>query len=275
MINIVNSQLTLLTNIPMKTTSLSTMFLAAAMGLLGLASSASAALITFGADRDTTLIDFLPDNNYGGAVDFSVGELANKDQRSIVGFDVSALNGLYSTIDSITLSLTLRSDVVSTSDLLNEVYAISADNQGWSEATATWNNAAGGTGWKGSAGLGTAVTDYDSTLLASTAFATDSLPSAGTVIDFTFTGNTVALTALIDTWLVYNVTNSIANPGLLLLDPDGASAVGRTTYWSSEAGTSTNWPELTVNYTVVPEPGTYALIAGCFALTSVMVRRRR
>jgi len=26
---------------------------------------------------------------------------------------------------------------------------------------------------------------------------------------------------------------------------------------------------------VVPEPGTYALLAGCFALASVMIRRRR
>jgi hypothetical protein len=244
------------------------MFLAAAMGLLGLASSASAASLTFEVDRDTTLIDFLPDNNFGGEPDFSVGALVNKDQRSIVGFDVSALNGLYSTIDSITLSLTLRGDVSSASELVNQVYAISAANQGWSEATSTWNNAAGGTGgWAGTAGLGTAVTDYDSTLLASTAFAADS--SAGTVIDFTFTGNTVALTALIDTW------NSIANPGLLLLDPDGASAGERIKYYSSEDGTSTNRPELTVTYTAVPEPGTYALIAGCFALTSVMVRRRR
>jgi hypothetical protein len=29
------------------------------------------------------------------------------------------------------------------------------------------------------------------------------------------------------------------------------------------------------DYTVIPEPGTYALLAGCLVLTSVMVRRRR
>ena len=45
---------------------------------------------------------------------------------------------------------------------------------------------------------------------------------------------------------------------------------------TNDAGTAWIRNSLTLNGTVtVPEPGTYALLAGCLALTSVMVRRRR
>ncbi|MGJ8653766.1 MAG: PEP-CTERM sorting domain-containing protein [Opitutaceae bacterium] len=45
---------------------------------------------------------------------------------------------------------------------------------------------------------------------------------------------------------------------------------------SNNGGASaTRLDNIVLNGTVVPEPSTYALLAGCFALTSVMLRRRR
>ncbi|MGZ0709909.1 PEP-CTERM sorting domain-containing protein [Coraliomargarita sp. W4R53] len=44
---------------------------------------------------------------------------------------------------------------------------------------------------------------------------------------------------------------------------------------NSASSSDTFIDNLILNGTVVPEPGTYALLAGCFALTSVMIRRRR
>ena len=44
---------------------------------------------------------------------------------------------------------------------------------------------------------------------------------------------------------------------------------------ASAAGLTYTFSQLTGDLSVIPEPGTYALLAGCFALASVMIRRRR
>ena len=102
--------------------------------LLSNADRAAAAEIAFQADRDNTPVSGGHANsNFGTAPDFSVGRVnaGSPLQRATVGFDVSGLDGLFTSIDSITLRLTHNGDVVSSSTLTNEVYAISAANQGW------------------------------------------------------------------------------------------------------------------------------------------------
>ena len=45
--------------------------------------------------------------------------------------------------------------------------------------------------------------------------------------------------------------------------------------WGSGNAASIGLTSASVSLTAVPEPSVYALLAGCFALASVMIRRRR
>tara|TARA_B110000196_G_C20863257_1_gene528387 strand:- start:16 stop:714 length:699 start_codon:yes stop_codon:yes gene_type:complete len=70
----------------------------------------------------------------------------------------------------------------------------------------------------------------------------------------------------------YDDANSIAS---FRFEVDGAITLGAGAahVYKLWGGASTETPELVL--TTVPEPSSFALLAGCFALTSIMVRRRR
>ncbi len=238
-----------------------------------------AATITFTATEDNTILNGnLVNTNYGSNNPISSGTVLTLTQRSILRFDVSALDGLYSSIDSITLRLYYGDDSstgAGTAEVTTDVHAITAANRAWVEGNSTWNNLArNSTPWAGSAGLGTAGTDYDSTVLASSTIDLSNRPAAGTAIDFTFTGTNAALTALIDAWMADNVDNSQANPGLLLRDPSPTfdNTRNRFTASSTEDANAALHPQLFVNYTVIPEPSA-ALLGGIGCL--LLLRRRR
>ena len=91
-----------------------------------------------------------------------------------------------------------------------------------------------------------------------------------------------------DTFDPGTVLNSVRNLDVLSLIQgdyanDGASIWSSFRFQAAAGATgvmrlggfsnTTQIPTLTL--TTVPEPGTYALLAGCFALASVMIRRRR
>jgi hypothetical protein len=227
---------------------------------------AGAETMTFTATEDNTILSGpLANDNYGAYNRISSGTVGSMNQRSIMRFDVSALDGLYTSINSITLRVYNYDDnadnLGANVDVTTNVHAITAANRAWIEGTSTggaatgqstWNNRAHNTSsWAGSAGLGTVGTDYDSTVLASYTMLVASKPADGAAIDFTFTGTTLALTGLIDAWMVDNVNNSQANPGLLLRDPTptpGGSRRNRFTMNSREATNPALHPQLIVEY---------------------------
>jgi hypothetical protein len=266
--------------------------LSAALALFtALALPAGAATTTLTATGDNTILNgSLAGHNYGNFNPISSGKINNgiPNQSSILRFDVSTLAGIYTSIDAITLRLYYWDDTVAanfgTADVLTNVHAITAANRAWIEGISagaaqsgesTWNNSAhGSTPWAGSAGLGTAGTDYDSTVLASHTLVAANRPAAGTVIDFSFTGDSTALTALIGAWMVDNVDNSRDNPGLLLRDPSPSTQNSRNRFTASstEDANAALHPQLIVNYTAIPEPSSMLLL-GLGGLR--MFRRRR
>jgi hypothetical protein len=233
--------------------------------------------MTFTPDRDITMLaGAFQNSNYGGCEQIAVGGIypsgaPGGDERVIIGFDVNALSGQFSSIDAITLRIVVFKNVSSVNTLMEQVFAVSAANRDWTEGNgrcggvntgptaigdSTWSQRhLGSTPWAGSPGLGIASIDYVDTLLASRTFtaAPDNLPNAGDTIDFTFTGSPAELKSLIDTWLVDNVTNSQPNPGLLLLDTNGPNgAIGtqeRVVAHSRESVTPALRPQLIVTYT--------------------------
>ena len=238
---------------------------------------ASAGTMTFTATGDNTMLNGLANDNYGNFNLIAAGAVADfiPNQISVLRFDVSALDGLYSSIDSVTLRLYYHANGGDgTAAVTTNVHAISAANRAWIEGThqgaaatgeSTWNNLAhSSTPWAGSAGLGTAGTDYDSTVLATYTLPGPWVdrPAAGTAIDFTFTGSSATLTALINSWMVDNVTNSQDNPGLLLRDPTPTigNLRNRFTATSTENANAALHPQLIVEYSRSPSASDFSVI---------------
>ncbi len=246
--------------------------LAASFALVALlAFPASAETVTFQADRDTTFISGgFASSNFGAADGISAGTLGpGSPQNALLSFDVSGLNNLYASIDSITLRLTQWTNTSlgvtgfdSTVDVTNDIYAVSPANRGWNEGTgsasgavqvgtSTWNNRLHNTtAWAGSAGLGTAGTDYVNTLLATHTYLISNPPLGNATVELALSGD---LTGLINGWLVDNVTHSQPNPGLLIRDPSPSGAAGRNrmVYFTRNATNAAFRPQLIVHYTPV------------------------
>lgn len=272
--------------------STATALFASVMALFVLPAGA-ATTMTFGADRDNTMLGTggfnAANSNFGAFTFLGSGRIAanfNNPQRSILSFDVSDLDGQFTSISSITLRLTFALGADPITQAMNpSLYAISAANRGWVEGTissgngatqagsSSWNSKQhGSTAWAGSAGLSTAGTDYASTLLASNTYAGGTRPATDSTVDFTFTGDSASLTALINGWLVDNVDNNQSNPGLLLLDPNQATLSGqRMQFYSREATTEAYRPQLIVTF--IPEPS--AALLGAIGFLILLRRRNR
>ena len=90
---------------------------------------------------------------------------------------------------------------------------------------------------------------------------------------------TSTVTASTLTWNNFTVQNGLNNTGILgsvaAIDMTGVTAVGYYAELLDAAGGFQSSQTQYCQATAIPEPGTYALIAGALALTAVMVRRRK
>ena len=90
---------------------------------------------------------------------------------------------------------------------------------------------------------------------------------------------TSTVTASTLTWNNFTVQNGLNNTGTVgstvAIDMTGVTAVGYYAELLDAAGGFQTSQTQYFQATAIPEPGTYALIAGALALTAVMVRRRK
>ena len=234
---------------------------------------AATAVITTGSTMAGTTVSFTPTRaasgvswapgysipvNEGGTL--GIGALDNGGSpfltAALLGYDVSSLVGLYASIDSVTLTGTVKDGYGGSGSGLVDLFRVGDPHAAWT-SVATWGDSGVGA-WAGGATMGTVETG---TALASATVTRGS--AIGTVYTWTITG-AVAQT-LINDW----VTGT--NSGLALADTGTGGGVD---YRSNIGGIqgAVAQPTLAVTYTAVPEPasGVLALVAGGLAL----LRRR-
>lgn len=259
------------------------------LGMLGVASAASAEVIEFRNGASNALV-----TNYGGTEDTFLNNnegtthtgygsitasLTGREtvaatglvtyRTALVRFDLSALQGQYSTINSATLTLYQAETGVQFPDFEFGLHEVSAANGGWVEGTFAdgvagnpdWEHLSHDTQtWAGSAGLQTAGVDY-----IAPAFATGTYQAGGAGSDRNGTPYAFAVpAAMIAKWANGD------NPGVVLQKSD-LTTDGLFQFRTSEFTTASLRPMLTVDYTPIPEPAGLAVLG----LAGLALRRRR
>lgn len=264
--------------------------MSAAAAIAALLSSpvAHAANLTTYASADSFIYQYIDwfNVNWGSGTSLSVGQNgvnpANLNYRTMQRFDVSALTGNYSSIDSATITFrhTSKAKLAAGQTLTLNLFLLDNTNAAWVEGIdiattptttqgATWNNLSAGdsgsTAWSGGAGIGNSTASVGiSTLVDTVAITNDDAVIGGTV---TFNLNAAALTQ-IDSWATGG-----SNAGFFLTSTEDQDVQNVAIFASREHATDAG-PTLSVDYTVIPEPSTAALLIGALA-GSLALRRRQ
>lgn len=215
----------------------------------------------YAGSQDTYIRSDTPTATNGASPGLNVGTLAGtgaNDMRSLLSFDLSLLP-VNAVINSITLTLVARTpDASSTNTTL--ALQLNAVTQSFVGSQASWQNASTGTTWTSAGGTmgSTLSTSNISTQAAS-----------GTTLVFDTSTNFVSMAQS-----AYDNAQSL---GLLIWAPTQESNTDRAfvAFNSNETTTLSLRPLLTIDYTVVPEPGSIRLaLMGGFALSCLVWRRR-
>lgn len=218
---------------------------------------------------NSLIISSTPNQNYGAAGSIQFGSVGTEIRKTLLRFDLTAFAGMQIEGDA-TFTLYQRNPFGA--EVKVSLYQISAANAGWNEGNggtgaadpgeSAWNFLSQGspaTPWAGSAGLSTSGVDF----LSGPLVTFDYIPSGvnGTAINITIAGS------VLQGW----IDDPSSNAGLLLV---------ANTQMAGEYGTFYNNMAVqgvrpSLNFAVVPEPSTIALIvAGAFGLLTFRRHRR-
>lgn len=233
------------------------------------AACANASIITLGATLDNTLYESASGDKSNGLGPTMYTGVTNNSliRRSLIKFDIAGNLPSGATVNSVSLKLHLsRAAVITGSDVtIHDVL------QSWGEGTSNAGSAGGGNGAASTTGDATWIHRF---------FNTSSWTNAGG--DFTATA--LATTSVADlgfySWSSAGLTGSVqamlnnpgSNNGWLLRHVDEATALTAKQFDTRESSTANFRPELTIDYTPVPEPATMLALAGGLAL---MARKRK
>ncbi|MSR69198.1 MAG: DNRLRE domain-containing protein [Phycisphaerales bacterium] len=236
----------------------------AALPLL-IALPASAALVTISATRDATLYESATGVLGNGAGQYLHAGTTNQPllRRALIAFDGASLIPENALISSVTLTLHVSGA------------SVLAHNFSLHRVTSPWT--AGTSDASGNEGGGTAAVAGDATWLHASSpglawtapggdFSTIA-SAAQTVGDIGFYSWTSAqLTSDVQNW----ITTPTSNFGWILRGDESAPGTTRR-FDSSESFDAALAPKLVIEYTVVPAPGSLALLA----LSLIVARKRR
>ncbi len=249
---------------------------------------AQGAIMTFGGDGSAGAGD-LYDNNIQDRISWSSTGNGGpnpelqlnenyRNRRALLRFDVSELDGMIGSVESITLRMTLSRDYAGGNVAVNRI--LPADSS-WEEGSYGWSGFYSSStfwglqtsasyvmlqryqGWSGSWGTMMA-NQYVSGL-------------AGDTVDFVFTGEN--LTAMLQAWAtapVYDVGaggftsraqhTDVANEGIVIRGFDDV-------FFASAENATYATPQLIVDYTPVPEPATMSIL-GLGGLAALIRRKK-
>lgn len=193
--------------------------------------------------------------------------------NSLIRFDTSGLSILDgATINSVTLDLTMQTTNTTSSNVAFEVRQLVAANSGWLGTTAGYTGTS-------TVASGAYKNQPTTTPWASNGPITDPANFSttvynGNIVPGTYTANqTYNFTldnSLITGWLG---NASLASAGIGLFAPTGQYTT--FTFQSIASATPGFRPTISIDYTPVPEPATYALLIGAATIGLAICRRRK
>lgn len=206
-------------------------------------------------EADTYLRESASSTNFGSADQMLVGNVTNDRFHGLLRFDLANVTALGTlnvdyTIDSVSLTGAAES-AGSGLDFNLELYEYGFD---FVETSATWASPATGDATVGGTFGGTALS-------------TVNIANGATFPQTIVFADTAAFQTSIE--------NALADGSINFLLRRDITTGARFMRFQQDDGTNLAPFDLTINYTLVPEPSAYALLSGMLALGWIMGRRRR
>jgi hypothetical protein len=188
------------------------------------------------AGLDTYISSAAKDTNYGKLSTFATDSESSQLLRSLVQFNLTSVPS-QSTVISAALNLYLYNNAGSQTDVVegHRLLRNWVEGNGSGKTGVTWNQYASKQPWTTPGG------DYDPTI-------------AGSFVASGTGWKTMYLTPLVQSW----VDGTVANQGVILLSPTGATPKSAKTYYSSDAGNknASQRPELNLCYVQIQTAAT-------------------